>query len=955
MTMTNGMPNNFVDDICQDSNGFVWMATHGGLVRYDGYNYYYLGIGRPGYSLRSNSCRAIAEDGFKKLWVSFDEYTDILDLKTMQSTSPKCTDGKLEQYLKQILKEHSIRTFYDGKHLWIITITHIYALSFNEQGAVCGIAGMEHLTNAPDMAISLVYNSEVWMAFDSTIQRFVLPNNIKKGINSLKSSQSEVHVPLPKNLFVTAILSNNGAVWFSTNYGLYSYINGQLTTYRHTSDPTSIAHDYVTSLAISPSNRLLVGTLAGLDVFNDKNFDHLTNSNAINPLSSNFVNCLYSHNGIIWIGTETGGVTRFTPRLLQLENYSHNNNPQSLSHNAVNAMFAAPNGSIWIGTVEGGISIKAPGSSVFSHLTTSNSKLSHNSVSAFALDRSNRLWIGTWAGSLNFTTLDHPDQVRPLTVNSRYAPLLAFVGALAYDAFNDALWIGTNDGIFLYDLKKQTISEPFPDCRAIRGCIGALIDRNGMLWIGHIRGMVKIDLKKRKKGKFAVTHYNFKLDNPKSGVFEKIISFCQTKDGTIWIGSNAYGLYKRTVDKAGKETFKVFTVNDGLPNNSVKGIAEAPDGSLWITTENGLSLMNPETGVFSTYSEEDGLLCSQFYWNSALMMNDGRLLLGSEKGLTILSPQQKNANAVGKLTFTNLNIGNEKVLAGSTFLDEDISLAQTIYMHESDRFIDIAFSALNYNGEHSGTYSYQLEGYDDEWITLQPGVHNIHFSALPAGSYQLKVRYVSSASREQAEEISINIKVKPYFWRSWWFITLMLIILAVLAKYLYTRRLEELRRREAERLMRPIEEALKDSEEPDQLQTRIESILENQHKLKTSRQKSVEADRIEQEANQRPFMETLTEVMEEHYSDSTFGVGELADTMKMSRSILNKQILAETGEPTTQFMRTYRLEIAKDIILKNVGNRNITEIAYKVGFNDPKYFTRCFTKKYGASPSSFKA
>jgi AraC-like DNA-binding protein len=201
----------------------------------------------------------------------------------------------------------------------------------------------------------------------------------------------------------------------------------------------------------------------------------------------------------------------------------------------------------------------------------------------------------------------------------------------------------------------------------------------------------------------------------------------------------------------------------------------------------------------------------------------------------------------------------------------------------------------------------------------------------------------------------MNVSVSPYFWKSWWFMAIVVIALLILAKYTYDKRIEVLRRREAERLLKPIEEALKNSEEPQQLQTRIENILENQHRIKASQIKSFEADSIELQSQERPFMERLTEVMEANYSNSEFGVAELSKELGISRSVLSKQIAAEIGESTSRFMCDYRLEVAKDILLKNPGNRNIAEIAFKVGFNDPKYFTRRFTKKFGSSPSTFKA
>ena len=115
----------------------------------------------------------------------------------------------------------------------------------------------------------------------------------------------------------------------------------------------------------------------------------------------------------------------------------------------------------------------------------------------------------------------------------------------------------------------------------------------------------------------------------------------------------------------------------------------------------------------------------------------------------------------------------------------------------------------------------------------------------------------------------------------------------------------------------------------------------------------MQADEQEMLLQQQPFMERVMEVMEQHYTDSEFGVTEFCDALGMSRSVVSRRLNAETGQSAGQFIRGYRLNIAKEMLTNNKGNRNIAEIAYKVGFNDPKYFTRCFTKMYSVSPSSY--
>ena len=162
-----------------------------------------------------------------------------------------------------------------------------------------------------------------------------------------------------------------------------------------------------------------------------------------------------------------------------------------------------------------------------------------------------------------------------------------------------------------------------------------------------------------------------------------------------------------------------------------------------------------------------------------------------------------------------------------------------------------------------------------------------------------------------------------------------------------------MKRREAEQLLSPIRKVLEESKDPKQLQQRISNILDNQERYRQSVSKSVEADQEEVMKNTRPFMERVMEIMEQHYMDSDFGVQEFCNALGMSRSVVSKHLNAEAGLPAGQFIRNYRLNMARELLSAKTGNRNITEIAYAVGFNDPKYFTRCFTKLYGQSPSSW--
>ena len=952
LNMAAGMPNNFADDIFQDSYGFVWISTHGGgLVRYDGFNYMNFNLGSSGISLRSNSCRNVYEDHFKRLWIAFEEGPQVLDLKTMQPVIPPCENEKVEAQLNKALKNLCTRMYCDAKgNVWMVSFNLLTRISFNEKGEVNRVLSISYPYKAPDLGLCDVYrNGTVVMCNNGVVSEFSVQNNRLAAKNI-----SSMFLPLDYR-YAGAVISYHGKIWLGTNRGLY---NSAKQEFHASGTVHSLQHEVVTSLAITEDDKLLVGTLCGVDIIDDKTgtIEHW-NCSSVNPLSSNFVNSLLAKDGQIWVGTETGGITKLAPRQLQLEFFKHDAaNPASLSPNAVNAMYAAPDGTLWVGTVEGGLNALAPGSRNFTHYTMANSGLPHNSVSTLAADNRGNLWIGTWGTGIAVMNLQQPGRIIPLVVDAKHQPFLNFAGVLVYDPINDGMWLGTNDGLFFYDLKRQQLIEPFRGCLNVRGCIGSLITRDGKLLMGCMQGMVEINLKSRipGKGDFAVKYHQYKLDDPKSGVIDKILSFCLAKDGKIWLGSNGYGLYCYNYNKEGKTYVKSFTTNNGLANNTVKGIVEDNQGMLWIATDNGLSIFNPKTETFSNYSRKDGLLSSQFYFNGAIRDAKGKIYLGTDEGLMAVTGVNHAVHNAARLRFTELLVDNQPVFAGSDYLDDDISIAKRLCIHESDKSFTIFFSALNYGNDSQGVYLYRMKGYENDWVQLQPGQHSVRYSTLPAGSYQFEVKYIPSFDSDKEQVISMKVVVTPYFWKSWWFVSLMVIAFIAFLLYIYTSRLEKMREREVEELYRPIEAALKDSDEPGKLQSRIQMILENQKRYQDSQKKSIEADRKQVAEKERPFMDIVMEVMEKNYDNSEFGVQELADEMRMNRSVLSKMLNAEAGQPTAQFIRNYRLDIAKKMITENVANRNITEIAYRVGFNDPKYFTRCFTKQYGESPSAFK-
>ena len=951
LDMSSGLPHNWVNSVYEDSRGFIWVATYGGgLVRYDGY------VFTKPYStenmlMHSNSCRSVVEDRYGRLWVVFDEGVSVISLDTYRTVG----EESFGRDISKILQQDAVKVIRDLRdNIWLLAGKKAYKFIFGEDGKIKKLYSVAFTSNTPDIALADVDgDGDVWAAIDEGIYK------IKVERGKLVKCPVKQLAPLFGKAYFTDFMLHDGDMWVSTNVGLYRYHTdgGTMQYYSHNpSVPTSLAHNYTTCLAVGPTGHLLVGSLGGAHIYNynDDSFVRLRCDNYTYGLrlSSNFVHCMYVHEGSVWIGTDNGGITKFSRRQLNLDNIVNiPGDAASLSAGCVNATYVEPDGTLWVGTVDGGLNRRAAGEKTFTHFTISNSPLIHNSVSTL-IANGRTLWIGTWGGGMYWLDMDNPQTIHRLEVQPEYARLILHVGALAYDNRNQGLWIGSNDGIFFYDSRSHKMLMPFDGCDLVRGCIGSLIDSRGRLWMGCMTGMRVIDLHSRRNGKFVCDSYMYKLDNPQSQLIDKITCFCETRDSSIYVGSNGNGIYVLTGENNDKMTFKSYTTQEGLANNGVKGIVEGTYGRLWIATNNGLSVMNPKDEAFSNYGEVDGLLCSKFYWNAAVCEGN-KIYLGSEMGLTAINVDEMATRTASKVVLTSLNVDNTSILSASRFLDADISVAKRITLHESDKSFEIFFSTLRYEGDGRSVYCYRMKEFEKEWIQTRAGDHSVRYTNLPPGKYTFEVKCLSALSDDEGNVTSIEVVIHPYFYKTWWFMLIVFLLIVFIAYRFYLNRVEKLKREEGEKMLLPIRNALSSAENPIELQERIRTIVENHRQFRRSTAKSVELDQEKELEHAHDFMTEVFKAMEEGYMDSGFDIEQLAESIKMSRSTLTKKLREETGLTVGQLLKDYRLNIAREILVKNSGNRNITEIAYRVGFNDPKYFTRCFTKKYGVSPSGY--
>lgn len=757
--------------IVQDNQGYIWIASNTGLVKYDSYTFTTY-RNKPGdsSSLIHDDVLAVFQDSRNTLWIGtrsglcrYDPLTNSFFQYPRHAAGGKTITNPLVNVIFEDSKGNLWFGNWDGVDRYDYKSETFKNTAFTAKGS--------HFRNNVT-AIGEDRKGNLWIGTqggglfrkdaDSDKYTAFLNNPLQKG-------------SLSSNTVTSIAFGSDGTLWVGTWRGLNRFVQSSNSFVHYFYDPensNSVSHNQINSVLVDSNGNLWIGTEEGLDFFDpqrERFYNYKENFDGKNSIR--VVHALYEDRAKgVWASTSPSGVIYIDIAPIHFTNYQfEKGESNSLTNNYVTALIEDEPGSLWVGT-EGALNHFQEQSGLFTayrHRANSPSSLSNNNVTCLTKTSEGRLWIGTEAG-LNLLLPDKTFR-RFLFDSLALASTAHFeIQCMAKDPL-DRLWISTTaPGLVTLDPRTGKSSYFSPDSGLkwlSRSSLSFFAcDTSGTLWIPAGNNITLKDLN---------TEISRKLLSEEQAAENPLhwINHIMWDRQYVWIAS-AGGIWQ--YDRKSKQiSLKVASdENEGI---AFYRIEKDRQGNLWISTSNGLIRYHPPSGRTVTYYPEDGLPSEQFT-KASCITSDGRLVFGSVAGFTVFRPEEiVKQHFVSNLVLTDIRVFNESLIEGRNRFEQQGAMPDMIRDGEKLTHVKLAynqsvvafdFALLDYRSDDK-KYAYRLEGFDKDWNLIEKK-HTATYTSLPPGNYTLHIRAASYDRLWQEEGIQLKITVMQPYWRTWW-------------------------------------------------------------------------------------------------------------------------------------------------------------------------------------------
>lgn len=774
LTISDGLSNNAVYSIFQDSKGFMWFGTIDGIHCYDGKHLRVVRPENPEVYI-GNLIYSIAEDDRQRLWIGTDNGLALYSLKEEKYIPFKHQTDSLITLDSRIL-----HLYLDSrKCMWIAT---------SSEGLYCFDLQTEKLKHfsTPELSSKRVRNTmedkkgRIWITLvDSGVVCYDRAKN-----NFTKYSNPGI------NSGLLTFEDSNANIWLGTaGSGLFQI------------DPES----YKITQKIIPANKhsmlqirsIVEPKIGVLLLASDEgliSYDVKTNNYEVikaNPTHSGQLNDNYLHSLFIdqekgiWVGSYFGGVSYISPTSSNFTTFSCYNSP--FKGKVISAFAKDEKENLWVGTDDSGFFYWNRSNNTFKEFyPTQGSKNSptYQNVHALLPD-GDKLYIGMYMGGLDILDLK-TNQIKNHNVSQSERSLYSSgVYALCKDPYGK-IWVGTSAGLNSYN----PITDDFDRISELSNVDVTSIqeDQRGFLWVTTLgSGIYRLN---RKTNQWE--HFKYEKNKKNSIAVNKVTTLSLDQHNNLWFGTDGSGICRFDYDK---NEFINYTTGE-FPSNVIYKII--PDNDyLWISSSKGLIKFHPELKTLRVFNKYDGLQDNQFSPNAGVKMNDGTVYFGGINGFNGFKPLEIVQNSqIPTVVLTNFKLFNKPVGVKELHspLQTAITYTDHLVLSKKHAIFSLEFAALTYTGAHKNRYKYMLEGFETEW-TEASNEPTVTYTNLPAGQYTFRVKAANGDGIWNEAGITLPIKVLPPIWRSYPFLIGYFAILLSLL-FLYLRRLKRRHRNE---------------------------------------------------------------------------------------------------------------------------------------------------------------